>query len=116
MSEENPTYFLCGRRDIYGLMEKAKAEAAQILKEFSMFYRTVYTKRNIRTLFVNSSKDSASITVKTVFCPIVTYFSYSFSCYGLNIYVTRSSDFAHYKNKSRSYGRFASNSCVWIFF
>lgn len=40
MSEENPTYFLCGRRDIYALMEKAKAEAAQILKEFSMFYRT----------------------------------------------------------------------------
>ncbi len=37
---ENPTYFFCSRRDIPGLVEKAKAEAAQILKEFSMFYRT----------------------------------------------------------------------------
>lgn len=37
---ENPTYFLCGRKDIPSLMKKAKVEAAQILKEFSMFYRT----------------------------------------------------------------------------
>jgi hypothetical protein len=37
---ETPTYFFCSRRDIPGLVEKAKAEAAQILKEFSMFYRT----------------------------------------------------------------------------
>lgn len=37
---ENPTYFLCSRRDIPALVEKAKAEAAQILKEFSMFYTT----------------------------------------------------------------------------
>lgn len=37
---ENPTYFLCSRRDIPNLVEKAKAEAAQILKEFSMFYKT----------------------------------------------------------------------------
>ena len=37
---ENPTYFLCGRRDIPKLVEKAKAEAAQILKEFAMFYTT----------------------------------------------------------------------------
>ena len=37
---EIPTYFLCGRKDIPSLVEKAKAEASQILKEFSMFYRT----------------------------------------------------------------------------
>lgn len=37
---ENPTYFLCSRKDIPFLTEKAKAEAAQILKEFSIFYRT----------------------------------------------------------------------------
>ena len=37
---ENPTYFLCSRRDIPYLVEKAKNEAAQILKEFSMFYKT----------------------------------------------------------------------------
>lgn len=37
---ENPTYFFCSRRDIPGLVEKAKAEAEQILKEFSMFYKT----------------------------------------------------------------------------
>lgn len=37
---EQPTYFFCSRRDIPKLVEKAKAEAAQILKEFSMFYRT----------------------------------------------------------------------------
>lgn len=37
---ENPTYFLCSRKDIPSLVEKAKAEASQILKEFSMFYRT----------------------------------------------------------------------------
>ena len=38
--KETPTYFLCSRSDIPGLIEKAKTEAAQILKEFSMFYRT----------------------------------------------------------------------------
>ena len=37
---ENPTYFLCSRKDSPYLVEKAKNEAAQILKEFSMFYRT----------------------------------------------------------------------------
>ena len=37
---ENPTYFLCSRKDIPSLMEKAKKEATQILKEFSVFYRT----------------------------------------------------------------------------
>lgn len=37
---ETPTYFLCGRGDIPGLVAKAENEAAQILKEFSMFYRT----------------------------------------------------------------------------
>lgn len=37
---ENPTYFLCSRRDIPFLTEKAKNEAAQVLNEFSMFYRT----------------------------------------------------------------------------
>lgn len=37
---ENPTYFLCSRRDIPKLVEKAEAEAAQILKEFAMFYKT----------------------------------------------------------------------------
>ena len=40
MAEDNPTYFLCGRRDVPDLVEKAKTEAAQILNEFSMFYRT----------------------------------------------------------------------------
>ena len=40
---ENPTYFFCCRKDIPGLVEKAKAEAEQILKEFSMFYRTAGT-------------------------------------------------------------------------
>jgi hypothetical protein len=37
---ENPSTFLCSRRDIPSLTEKAKAEAAQILKEFAMFYKT----------------------------------------------------------------------------
>jgi hypothetical protein len=37
---ENPTYFLCSLKDIPDLVEKAKAEAAQILKEFAMFYKT----------------------------------------------------------------------------
>ena len=37
---ENPTTFLCTRRDIPDLVEKAKAEAKQILKEFAMFYKT----------------------------------------------------------------------------
>ena len=37
---ENPTYFFCSRKDIPGLVEKAKTEAAQILKEFAMFYKT----------------------------------------------------------------------------
>lgn len=37
---EKPTYFFCSRKDIPSLVEKAKAEAEQILKEFSMFYRT----------------------------------------------------------------------------
>lgn len=37
---EKPTTFFCSRRDIPELVKKAKAEAAQILKEFSMFYKT----------------------------------------------------------------------------
>lgn len=40
---ENHTYFFCCRKDIPGLVEKAKAEAEQILKEFSMFYKTAGT-------------------------------------------------------------------------
>lgn len=37
---ETPTYFFCSRRDIPAMVKKAKVEAAQILKEFSMFYKT----------------------------------------------------------------------------
>ena len=40
MSKERPTYFLCGKKDVPRLVEKAKAEAAQILKEFEGFYNT----------------------------------------------------------------------------
>ena len=40
LAEEHPTYFLCSRRDIPQLVAKAEEEAAQILKEFSMFYKT----------------------------------------------------------------------------
>lgn len=38
--KEQPTYFLCGRWDIPKLVKKAEEEAAQILKEFAMFYKT----------------------------------------------------------------------------
>lgn len=40
LAEEHPTYFLCSHRDIPSLVAKAEAEAEQILKEFSMFYKT----------------------------------------------------------------------------
>ena len=40
MSEERPTYFLCCRRDVPALVERAEAEAAQLLKEFETFYNT----------------------------------------------------------------------------
>lgn len=40
LAKEKPTYFLCSRKDIPGLVAKAEAEAAQILKEFSDFYTT----------------------------------------------------------------------------
>lgn len=40
MKKERPTYFLCSRRDIPGLMKSAETEAAQILKEFAEFYST----------------------------------------------------------------------------
>ncbi len=40
LAEEHPTYFLCGRKDIPGLVAKAEAEAEQTLKEFSCFYKT----------------------------------------------------------------------------
>lgn len=40
MEIESPTYFLCCRKDIPDLVKKARIEADQILKEFSMFYRT----------------------------------------------------------------------------
>lgn len=39
-AEEGPMYFLCSRRDLPAFVAKAEAEAAQILKEFSMFYKT----------------------------------------------------------------------------
>ncbi len=37
--EQHPDYFACGERSVPGLVEKAKTEAEQILKEFAMFYR-----------------------------------------------------------------------------
>ena len=40
LAEEHPTYFLCSRRAIPSLVAKAEAEAEQILKEFSTFYKT----------------------------------------------------------------------------
>lgn len=40
---EQPTYFSCGQRDISGLVSRARAEADQILNEFSMFFKTAGT-------------------------------------------------------------------------
>ena len=36
--EEHPDYFACGKRNVSALVEQAKKEAEQILKEFSVFY------------------------------------------------------------------------------
>lgn len=40
MSQEHPTYFLCSRIDVPVLVERAKTEAEQLLKEFETFYNT----------------------------------------------------------------------------
>lgn len=37
-AEERPTYFMCGKRSLPALMDKARAEADQLLKELQMFY------------------------------------------------------------------------------
>lgn len=37
--EQHPDYFACGKHSIPKLVEKAKKEAEQILKEFAIFYR-----------------------------------------------------------------------------
>lgn len=37
---EKPSCFFCSRSDIPDLVKKAEAEAQQILKEFSMFFKT----------------------------------------------------------------------------
>jgi hypothetical protein len=37
-ADENPTYFMCGKKSIPALVEKAKKEAAQLLKELELFY------------------------------------------------------------------------------
>ena len=37
-AEERPDYFACTTRDVPRLVEKAKQESEQILKEFSAFY------------------------------------------------------------------------------
>ncbi len=38
-------YFLCSKSEVPALVEQANAEAAQILKEFAMFYTTAGTLR-----------------------------------------------------------------------
>lgn len=37
---KKPSYFLCCRSDIPGLVKRAETEAAQILQEFAEFYST----------------------------------------------------------------------------
>lgn len=37
-ADDNPTYFMCGKKSIPALVEKAKAEAVQLLKELKAFY------------------------------------------------------------------------------
>lgn len=39
-ADETPTYFMCGKKSLPCLVEKAKAEAAKLLEEFSAFYNT----------------------------------------------------------------------------
>ena len=38
--KENPTYFMCGKKDIPELLDKAKKEAEHVLEEFKVYYRT----------------------------------------------------------------------------
>lgn len=37
-ADEEPTYFMCGKKSIPDLVEKAKKEAAQLLKELELFF------------------------------------------------------------------------------
>lgn len=37
-ADEHPTYFMCGKKSIPALVEKAKKEAAQLLEELKLFY------------------------------------------------------------------------------
>ncbi len=39
-AEENPSYFMCGRKSLPQLIKKAKQEADKILAEFSAFFDT----------------------------------------------------------------------------
>jgi hypothetical protein len=37
-AEEKPSYFMCGRRSVKRLVEKAQNEAEKLLREFKAFY------------------------------------------------------------------------------
>ncbi len=37
-AEQNPSYFMCGRKSVRKLVEKAQAEADKLLREFKAFY------------------------------------------------------------------------------
>ena len=38
-AEEEPSYFLCGRKDVRSLTEKAKKDAENLLREFAAFFK-----------------------------------------------------------------------------
>ena len=91
-------------------------QLAVVHRIFSCFQSLIYTHGNIAGLLVQSNQNAAGITVKAIFCTIVTNFANGLTDNRLNIYICIGSNFSHNHNQTSSGAGFACNAAHGIFF
>ena len=105
------------RRFVGGIAEHhslvAGADRVQLVlchRVLPRLQRLIDAHGNIRRLLVDRDDHAAGITVKAIFCPVITNLSDGLSHYLLNIHISMSSNLTHNHNKSGGTASLAGNS------
>ena len=91
-------------------------QLAVVHRIFSCFQSLIYTHGNIAGLLVQSNQNAAGITVKTVFCTVVTDFTNGLTNDRLNIYICIGRNLSHNHNQTGSGAGFACNAAHGVLF
>ena len=81
---------------------------------FFCFQSFVNAHSNVGRLFVNGNQHTTGVTVKTIFCTVITNFNYSITSNASNINIAGSGNFTNNVDLTSGYNSFTSNTTFGV--